>query len=652
MTSRRVAHVGASLVALGTLIAAPLGARGDATSGVDATTYRAAFDNKGVFSLEGGDTMESRDLSVKLTTTYGASPLSLPVPGIGGRDDVTADSILKFALGVHFTIGFGITEALTFGLDAGVYRTDTDDGYGTRGRYSSAGVEASTGLISLRPLSNLDPSGNFQNEQLSGPYDVRLGFKYKLKETKKLKMSLLASATVPFGDEEVFMGDSGFVLEPRLAVDYRLSERTATRLVLNAAARIRDRQVVESYDPDPLAMSSIDEPYAVLDIGSEAVIGAGLVWEASPQVSLATEAVALQPLPRNLHLGTCRLDDGQKCDTLKAADYFADRNYGDPAAYALAGFNYRITADSTISMMGGLGLYGDRSEDFRIMAGVIWAPVPAGASTLGRGDRDADGVPDVTDVCPDEPEDRDGYQDDDGCPELDNDGDGIIDASDACVDEPEDRDGFEDEDGCPERDNDGDGVQDVTDRCPNDKEDIDGFEDDDGCPDEDNDGDGIEDAKDKCPNDPETVNGVDDNDGCPDTRTDTGPYLTATDVNLRGNKIEFTGRNQTLTAGSKRILEAVGGILRDNGNVRVRVEVHVNLGTKSKNKNVIARQKTRDRQLSQRRAQAILDYLTKQANVPVNQIQAVGIGADRPLGNNPPEDPNNERVDFVRTQQN
>ncbi len=49
--------------------------------------------------------------------------------------------------------------------------------------------------------------------------------------------------------------------------------------------------------------------------------------------------------------------------------------------------------------------------------------------------------------------------------------------------EPEDRDGWEDIDGCPEPDNDGDGIMDPVDKCPNQAEDFDGDMDDDGCPD-------------------------------------------------------------------------------------------------------------------------------------------------------------------------
>lgn len=72
-------------------------------------------------------------------------------------------------------------------------------------------------------------------------------------------------------------------------------------------------------------------------------------------------------------------------------------------------------------------------------------------SPFGRdADRDADGIVDDSDRCPDEPEDRDGFQDDDGCPEPDNDADGILDRVDLCPNDPETVNGIEDEDGCPD----------------------------------------------------------------------------------------------------------------------------------------------------------------------------------------------------------
>lgn len=99
-------------------------------------------------------------------------------------------------------------------------------------------------------------------------------------------------------------------------------------------------------------------------------------------------------------------------------------------------------------------------------------------------DRDGDGIPDDVDLCPNDPEDKDGFEDFDGCPDYDNDNDGIYDAQDQCPNEPEDRDGFQDADGCPDYDNDHDGIPDSLDACPNNPETVNGFKDTDGCPDE------------------------------------------------------------------------------------------------------------------------------------------------------------------------
>jgi hypothetical protein len=74
-------------------------------------------------------------------------------------------------------------------------------------------------------------------------------------------------------------------------------------------------------------------------------------------------------------------------------------------------------------------------------------PVP---QPVPLADDDDDGVPNATDRCLTEREDRDGYLDEDGCPDPDDDGDGLSDVIDKCPREPEDEDGYEDLDGCPE----------------------------------------------------------------------------------------------------------------------------------------------------------------------------------------------------------
>src|SRR6185436_15028709 len=86
---------------------------------------------------------------------------------------------------------------------------------------------------------------------------------------------------------------------------------------------------------------------------------------------------------------------------------------------------------------------GVGAPDFRVVLGLRY-------TSVGFSDRDADGILDGHDRCPERAEDKDDYEDEDGCPEGDNDGDGISDADDECPDAAEDKGGG-DGDGCPER---------------------------------------------------------------------------------------------------------------------------------------------------------------------------------------------------------
>jgi OOP family OmpA-OmpF porin len=169
--------------------------------------------------------------------------------------------------------------------------------------------------------------------------------------------------------------------------------------------------------------------------------------------------------------------------------------------------------DFAITFGGGAGLVkGVGVPVFRVLGGAAYRPQGL--------DSDGDGVSDKTDACPTELEDHDGFQDDDGCPDVDNDNDGIPDKTDKCPDDAEDPDGHDDADGCPDLDNDGDGIQDGYDSCPDQPEDKDGDRDEDGCPDNDRDRDGVADDVDKCPDNPEDTDGFGDEDGCPETDYD------------------------------------------------------------------------------------------------------------------------------------
>lgn len=220
-------------------------------------------------------------------------------------------------------------------------------------------------------------------------------------------------------------------------------------------------------------------------------------------------------------------------------------------------------------------------------------------------------------------------------PVGDRDGDGLADDADECPDEPEDADGFEDEDGCPDRDNDADGVPDTDDECPLEPEDADGFEDEDGCPDTDNDRDGIEDARDACPDEAEVVNGVDDLDGCPDE----GLIEMLDDRIVLEDQVLFDfSRARVRTRGRATLMAIVGLYQQHPEWTRLRIEGHADRrGTTSGN-----------RRLSEMRAQRVRQFLVANG-VPEAIIDAVGFGDSRPRVRGDTEEAHrlNRRVEFV-----
>ncbi|MCG5056297.1 MAG: OmpA family protein [Myxococcales bacterium] len=319
-----------------------------------------------------------------------------------------------------------------------------------------------------------------------------------------------------------------------------------------------------------------------------------------------------------------------------------------------------------VGLAGGPGLVsGFGSPAFRVLASATWTTSPP--------DADRDGLADTEDACPDDPEDRDGFEDVDGCPEPDNDHDGVLDPFDHCPLDAEDLDGFEDEDGCPDLDNDQDGVADAADKCPSDPETLNGFEDDDGCPDElpnvdtdgdgifdrddgcpqepedrdgfededgcpdpDNDKDGINDAEDKCPSEPETINGRDDEDGCPD---EGAPQVRIGDKELEVLQAVFFKTNRfRIRHRFWNILNQVALTLKAHPELgRCAVEGHADqTGPADWNK-----------RLSVMRAEAVVDYLA-QRGVDPKRLVAIGVGDKKPWADNDTEEgrARNRRVVF------
>ena len=211
---------------------------------------------------------------------------------------------------------------------------------------------------------------------------------------------------------------------------------------------------------------------------------------------------------------------------------------------------------------------------------------------------------------------------------VDTDGDGIVDELDACPNDPEDFDGFEDDDGCPDFDNDADGVLDVDDACPDEP----GPPENQGCPDPDRDGDGVPDRIDNCPDEPGPV----ENQGCPEKQV-----VVIEDNQLQVlEKIYFNLESAKLQARSHAVLDNVAEVFNAHPEIAsIRVEGHTD-STGSAAYNM---------KLSQRRAESVLRYLVTKGGVSEDRLVAQGIGETQPMIPNPRtkfELSKNRRVEF------
>lgn len=284
-----------------------------------------------------------------------------------------------------------------------------------------------------------------------------------------------------------------------------------------------------------------------------------------------------------------------------------------------------------------------------------------------NGDEDGDAIRNIDDACMFEAEDYDGDADEDGCPEtsLDRDGDGLIDAVDQCPDEAEDKDGFNDQDGCPELDDDLDGISDLRDHCRRIPEDHDGWDDDDGCPDPDNDGDSIPDTDDECPNEPgeRALNGcpsndadqdgiADENDRCPTQAEVPNGYLdddgcpdtAPSRVTVTRRKIEITESIQ-FESGRARLLAESGPVIDDVARVLQDVpsmRIRVEGHTDSQGGEAF------NLELSQERARAVMLYLTAKG-ISADRLESEGYGETVPVDTNRTAEgrQRNRRVEFV-----
>ena len=474
-------HLCLALVAFASSIASSARASDcDASSGlstcIDADNLWLRPGGGARFAVGPVTTLPEGRASFGLAMSYLSRPVSLR---LGSPDPAgTVVHAVDNALDASFLWAFGLTDAIE--LDAVTPVTLFQDG---------AGVGDIVGTSRELPRSAMrDVRLGLAAALLPRP---RVGSEDGLAIASRFDISLPSGAADGFARSRTVTGAPSFVLDyrhGRLDVAVELGARLRGRTQLAGAA-----------------------------VGSQALTGLAVSYDVlvDRRLTLGAEAFALPTVAKQE----------------PAVRLAGTTDTGPPLVPA----EWMLTASSAPFLAGDLGfaLAGGGALPFTSESAVTTPRVRASLAVryapTGR-DRDGDGVLDRDDKCPADPEDKDGFQDDDGCPDLDDDGDGIPDAQDQCRNEPEDKDGCQDEDGCPDPDHDGDGGLDVRDRCPNDPEDKDGFQDEDGCPDPDNDGDGTIDALDRCPGAAEDRDGFEDDDGCPEPDNDGDGVLDAADA--------------------------------------------------------------------------------------------------------------------------
>ena len=271
------------------------------------------------------------------------------------------------------------------------------------------------------------------------------------------------------------------------------------------------------------------------------------------------------------------------------------------------------------------------SDGDHVPDGIDQCPnTPAGATVDARGcpsDADADGVPDGIDQCPGTPA---GTQvDARGCT-ADSDKDGVPDGVDRCANTP--AGAKVDSTGCPV-DSDNDGVPDGIDQCPgtppNTKVDAR------GCS-VDSDNDGVPDDKDLCPNTQASVKV--DSDGCPIELSEKEIEL-LDKGRITTREIHFASAKWDILPESQPVLDEIGKILIQWPRLRIEIGGHTDArGSDAYNM-----------ELSQKRAQAVLDYLlTHFPQINKDQYVAKGYGERKPVASNKTVEgmAKNRRVEF------
>jgi OOP family OmpA-OmpF porin len=141
---------------------------------------------------------------------------------------------------------------------------------------------------------------------------------------------------------------------------------------------------------------------------------------------------------------------GGGIETSMSSNPVVIRTDTDGTVHGGAGFKFDINEDWGLRVDGRVvfapATTASFTEDYEVLGGVYGRFGITRSRPADAIDSDKDGVPDAQDNCPNQM----GPAENQGCPEKDADRDGVVDRLDKCPAEPETYNGYQDEDGCPD----------------------------------------------------------------------------------------------------------------------------------------------------------------------------------------------------------
>ncbi len=298
--------------------------------------------------------------------------------------------------------------------------------------------------------------------------DLLLGVKARLLPAEApAALAVALAATLPTAVGGDWAGETGATLTPALLAE--VGQPGGARVVANVGYHIRPRSEVQglAFDDEVRLGVGAVAPLGLWRLAALAEVEAALgVTEATAQDEDGRLNVRRSPAEAR---GALRWCAGQRWAITAGAGYGLTSGYGAPDLRALMAVAY---APQGVAQCAAADPGPSRGDDSR--------PGPPGTPPPPPDPPPAPGPLPPLEVRPLSPAAFDALVDADPDP----DGDGLPGEHDACPERAEDKDGHQDEDGCPDNDNDGDGVADAVDRCPAERETINGLDDEDGCPDE------------------------------------------------------------------------------------------------------------------------------------------------------------------------